>query len=355
MDQPSASDWDRQLAAFDDASIYQTWAYGATRWGVASLEHVRLMRGGQPVAMAQVALRHLPLLGGGLAYIPWGPVWRKNGGDINDLREIVQRMRHEYAVHRGYLLRIVPRERDDADRPVGDVYATEGFQRVANGYRTLLVDLRGPFDELEHRINRSWRRALKRAAQLHVTVEEGVADAQYQTFTSIYRDMVRRKGFLPGVNIDEFARIQRALSGAIKMHILVARMGERAVAALMASHMGDTGVGLLGATAMDGLSCGAFHLLNMRMMRWLKDSGARYYDFGGYDPHAHDGTAAFKSGLPGEIIHFLGRMEASNHPVRAMIVHRAEQGRHLARTIRSAARTGRRAIGARRNPATVTS
>lgn len=344
FDQPLPADWDRLLNEFDDGSMYQTWEYGAVRWGVESLEHVRLLRGQDVVAMAQVVLRRLPLLGGGLAYLPWGPVWRKNGGDPDDLREALRALKAEYTGRRGYLLRVTPREIDLPENPTANIFAAEGFRSVVDGYRTLLVDLRQPFVDLEHHINRSWRRALKRAAMLQLSIVEGTGDDLYRVFKDIYHDMIHRKGFLPGVNIDEYERIQRALPDDMKMQIMIARMGERPVAALIASRIGNTGVGLLGATATDGLSSGAFHLLNMRMMRWLKAAGAYYYDFGGYDPEVHEGTSAFKSGLPGREVHFVGRLEASEHPLRTMIVHRAEQGRALARSVRSAAVTGRHTV-----------
>ena len=42
IDGQTAEAWDGILAQFDDASIYQTWAYGAVRWGCNNLSEVTL-------------------------------------------------------------------------------------------------------------------------------------------------------------------------------------------------------------------------------------------------------------------------------------------------------------------------
>ena len=326
--------WDDSLQAFGDANIYQTREYGVARWGEASLWNFRFMRGRAVVAMGQAVARRLPLLGGGLAYMPWGPVWRGEGNDVETFRAFISALREEVSVRRGYLLRLAPAEWDTPGNPCAEVLAAAGFERARDGYRTLVIDLTPGMDVIRSGLNRSWRRALKRADQLGVAIEEGTGDYLYESFKHMYREMVARKGFLPFIDIDEFQQMQRRLPAHLKMHIMIARLKDKPVAALTASRMGEGGLGLLGATANDGLSSGAFHLVNLRMMAWLREQGARYYDFGGYDPDGNRGTAGFKDGLPGHEVRHLGVYEASAHPARSWLIHRAEQGRQLARRAR---------------------
>ena len=75
----SEAEWNGLLAQFDDATIYQTHAYGAVRWGSDKLSHAVVRRNGEIVGAAQAVIYKVPLIPAGIAYIPWGPLWRKRG------------------------------------------------------------------------------------------------------------------------------------------------------------------------------------------------------------------------------------------------------------------------------------
>ena len=69
IDEVDEEAWNAVLAGFDDAILYQTWRYGAERWGEGNLSHVVLERDGVPVATAQLALDRLPVLGSEVDYL----------------------------------------------------------------------------------------------------------------------------------------------------------------------------------------------------------------------------------------------------------------------------------------------
>ena len=75
----SEAEWYECLSQFDDATIYQTHAYGAVRWGQDKLSHAVIRRDGEVVGAAQAVIYKIPVIQAGIAYIPWGPLWRKNG------------------------------------------------------------------------------------------------------------------------------------------------------------------------------------------------------------------------------------------------------------------------------------
>src|SRR5438105_4123074 len=77
IDQVTEGEWNSFLSQFADASLYQTWAYGAVSWGERSLSHLLLRRAGQVVGMAQFRIMRVPLLSSGIAYLRWGPLWRR--------------------------------------------------------------------------------------------------------------------------------------------------------------------------------------------------------------------------------------------------------------------------------------
>src|SRR5687767_14268314 len=110
VDNVTEPEWSELLARFDDASLYQTWAYGAVSWGERQLSHLILKRGQEVVAAAQLRVVQIPVLRRGVAYLRWGPLWRRRGAtpDPRVLSSIAQAVVQEYAGRRGLLLRLVP-------------------------------------------------------------------------------------------------------------------------------------------------------------------------------------------------------------------------------------------------------
>lgn len=322
IDRIAEREWDDLLSLFADATIYQSWSYGAIRWHERSLSHMVLSKDGQIVGAAQVAIKRLPLLPAGIAYVPWGPMWRlrNEDRDLKKLSVLLRALRDEFAVRRGLLVRITPNEIETTGTHFFSLAFDHGFVRTGINYRTLLIDLSLPKDEILRRAARRWRRALKTAESNGLSVEEGTEGSLFRVLVTLHKEMVARKGFVPGVDIEEFERIQERLLESHKMHTMIATAEGKPVAALAASLIGEKGIGLVGATSTVGLNMGGFQLLNWRMMAWLQQRGALWYDFGGYDPEKNPGTASFKEGLPGLDISHVGQFECCNSALSRIAV-----------------------------------
>jgi hypothetical protein len=327
IDCVSESEWSELLQQFDDASIYQTWSYGAVRWSEDRLSHLILKRDEEVVGLAQASILKLGFLGAGIAYIPWGPVWERKGvkKDPNDIREMIRTLREEYANRRGLLLRMTPNETEGGNGVVERILNDEEFRLKSRPYRTLLIDLSQSMEELRKGSARRWRRALKTAEEKKLKLIDGTGDELFEILFLLYKEMVARKGFIPGVDMNEFRVIQKALPDPLKMKIMVCECEGKPISALAASLIGNKGVGLLGATGTTGLNLGGFHLLNWRMIEWMKRTGARYYDFGGYNPEENAGTAGFKDGLPGKDVSHIGQYEACVSLISSLLVRTGDK------------------------------
>ncbi len=108
IDTVDEEQWQRLLGQFDDASIFQTWTYGSARWGERHLSHAVIRDGGEAIALAQIILLGMPLLGGILAYAIFGPVWQRHGRapDVGSLAKTMIALREAYAVQRRLCLRL---------------------------------------------------------------------------------------------------------------------------------------------------------------------------------------------------------------------------------------------------------
>jgi hypothetical protein len=295
--------WSRILLEFDDANIYQTWSYGAVRWGEKNLSHFLLKKKGEIVAAAQARIVKPPFLPAGIAYIRWGGLWQRKDQprDPDVFRQMILALRQEYADRRGLFLRMLPNIMDKDAQEIIDILQKAGFERRTppEGGRTLYIDLRYSFEELRANMKKGWRKQLNRAEKSGLTLVEASDAELFEMFASAYREMHNRKGFTEYVDIDEFRVMQQDLDDALKMKIIACRSNGAVHAAFIFSALGNMGLGLLGATSDRGLKSGSLHYLMWKAIEWLKARGYRWYDLGGYNPERVPGTAYLKSGLAG--------------------------------------------------------
>jgi hypothetical protein len=160
VDGQTAASWDSLLDHFEDANIYQTWSYGAVRWGVRNLSHLLLCRGGEIVAAVQLRILRVPFLRLGIAYARWAPLYHLKGEEPDPavIAKMLQCMRAEYCDRRGLTLEIIPHAFPGSTRGIAlkNALARSAFRtdfRLKN-YRTILVDLTRGVDVMRARIRK---------------------------------------------------------------------------------------------------------------------------------------------------------------------------------------------------------
>ena len=310
--------WYQILHLFEDANIYQAWSYVAVTSGPNHMSSFVLKKDGNIVAIALVRIVKLPVLNIGIAYIRWGPLWRRRGTsvDIETFRQAVRALRNEYACGRGLVLRIFP-VLFDSDPPwFRSILTEEGFSSVRKEAldRTILMDLRPSLDELRSGIKPHWKRYLKVAEKSGLEVIEGTGEVSFNEFIRIYKEMVARKN-LEGliIDINEFREIQSKLPEQFKMGILLAKSEGNICAGLVYSAIGDTAIYLFGATGDVGIRSRGSYLLHWRLIEKLKQNKITVYDLHGINPVKNPGTYRFKSDLGGDSgkdVYFLGRFDS---------------------------------------------
>lgn len=325
------AEWDSYLAEFDDASIYQTSAYGAARWGEKRLRRLVLENGEGSIGIAQVAVVSLPVIRVGIAYVPWGPLWERKGSspELERFRSILRALKEEYVFKRGLLLRIAPPVSEEEGPEILEMLIDEGFTHFASGYRTLLLDLSPDLQTLRKQLDQKWRNQLNRAEKNELTLHEGSGDDIYDVFFELYRQMLDRKQFRTNVDVEVFRAVQKALPEPQKMRILVCKSEGKPIAAMVGSCIGNRGIYLLGASSNDGNQKKGSYLLQWRMIEWLKEQGCRRYDLGGIDPVGNPGVYHFKCGISDREVFHVGQYELSPGGFTTRVVHAGEAVRTL--------------------------
>ncbi len=345
VDAITEAEWSKLLPEFDDATVYQTWSYGAICWGADQLSHLIIRQNGVATAIAQVRIIRVPLLGNGIAYIRWGPLWRRRDHPVSEetLQQVTTAIRQEYAERRGLLLRILPHayQNDPFAQALVSRWTALGIRPNVHltAYRTSRIDLTVSMDALRKKLHPRWRNYLKVAEKSGFTVVEGTSDEFYSRFIRLYREMMARKQFDTTVDIEEFRRMQQSLPDPLKLRIFLCEKDGTTMNALVVSAMGDTGIYLLAATGNEGLNLRGAHLLQWRAMLWLKEQKCHWYELGGINPDRNPGVYQFKSGLGGEEACHLGCYEMSENWMSTASVTIAERLQSAARRVRSAFKT----------------
>lgn len=304
------------LREFDDANLYQTWSYTAVTGG-RHTSHLILRKDGNVAALAQARIAKVPYLNAGIAYVRWGPLWRKStgGGDAETLRQAIRALRNEFVCKRGLVLRLFPILLEDDPPQLSSILAEEGFtsSRQDARSRTILMDLTPSLAELHDGMRPHWKRELKIAERKGLEIVEGSDDGLFGTFIGIYREMVSRKQFAEGNDINQFRRIQQLLPDSLKMKIMLCKAGSDVCAGLVCSVVGRVAIYLFGATSNAGMKSNGSYLLHWKLIESLKKDGCALYDLNGVNLVKNPGTYKFKhdlAGRHGREVSFLGRFDS---------------------------------------------
>lgn len=317
VDTVADDEWDATLSGFDDGSLEQSAAFCRQRWCEGHDSHVMVVRDGRPMAMARVATFRLPLLGGGLAFVKFGPVWRRNGDrDASAYRQVMSALTREYCDRRGLMLTVQPRPSPDSqpmeDAALGDL----GFARrrpMASPER-YFVNLGLAADEQRKSLGQKWRYNLRKAEEAGLDIADEPAPDSFAIFATMHNEMVARKNAADGDPIDFLPSLFRQLPAGCRPHAIIARHRGRAIAGAIVATFGDTAYYLYGASRNQALGLNAGFGLQWWITRWLSERGARWYDLGG----APEGStlAQFKRGLVGKAGHAVPQIGECDRWVR---------------------------------------
>jgi lipid II:glycine glycyltransferase (peptidoglycan interpeptide bridge formation enzyme) len=352
VDRATPAEWSSMLDLFADANLYQTWSYGAVRWGRKNLSQLVLKRDGEVFGMAQLRVVRPTRFNFGMAYLRWGPLCHRRGRELDAevFLYMARALQEEYARKRGLLLQIVPYAFAGSSRAAlfQSCFSrfTEEPRTSANLYRTFVLDLAPTIEELRKNLDAKWRNKLTQSEKKGLKVVAGNGTEEYRTFCQMYDQMRKRKTFETTVDVEEFGRLQEDLPKTHRMQVLICEQAGVPVAGLVASALGDSAIYLLGATSDDGLTAKGAYLLQWTLIRWLKENGVRWYDLGGIDPEGNPGVYTFKKGLSGTDVSQLTPLVACNSVVSSavvrasLVVHRLVRGLSTLRLGRGLKSTG---------------
>lgn len=323
--------WRRLAPGFADYNYRQLWSFGercAARVG-AHVERLALRDGGDVLGLAEVRVRRLPFVGGGVAYLSGGPLVRR--GDqpgADDYARCLSLLRDRYVRDRGLVLRVAPPPASpDVLASWPSMFVSLGFvpSPRARTYRTLLLDLAPPAEVLRSRFHKKWRNCLSQAERSGLSVSRAAGAADFADFVQLHDRLLHRKGFAVELEAAFYASVQDSLDESERFQVFLAFAEGRPAAGAVVSFLGDTAVYLLGATAELGLQTKASYLLQWAILNEARSRGCRWYDLGGIDPDANPGVYHFKQGLGGLDVTVPGPYELAPPGLRSAVTSACER------------------------------
>lgn len=344
VDHLSPQNWDRFAAGFDDFHLFQTAAYADGLRDERRMSHLVLERDGVPVAGARVAILRPPGSPIGIAYIKYGPFWRRSGvpAEPGVYRALLAAIVDEYATRRGHLVSIAPRPHPvsgDAEEQMMREFGFEFRARLKRPTTFFLVDTSLDERALRASLSQSWRHNLKLAERADLDIRfrdatEGLAD-----YRALHDAMVARKQLsgdplhlLPGI-------ITNLPPSAVQ--IVTASHGGEVVSGAVVVTVGDAAYYLFGASADAALPLRAGYALHWRIACALKERGIGWYDLG----DGFSGIRQFKQGFVGKrgaTIDHHGEFDYAPGAAARIVGEAIYGARSLAATLKSSRRRIRR-------------
>lgn len=303
VEQPGFA-WDKLTSGFADMCLEQTAAFAGTRFGASHSLGLILHETGSnnPIAMALAVVVKLPVIGLGLAYVKFGPLWRRNDtpAEPEVLSFALAALKHELATKRGLLLRVLPPADPDHGNEWSDALAKNGFcfHATLPDPERYLVNLTLSEEEQLASLGSKWRANLSKVPAGQIDIRETDLKSGLPVFISLYRKMVERKQFDDRHGVEDLPTIADVAGEALGMRLFVASHDGEPVVGSIVIGAGERVSVPFSATGDKALELRAGYALRWEIIKRLRGTKARWLDLGGAE--GDQGLRHYKLGNVGK-------------------------------------------------------
>ena len=314
-------EWNICLSLVEKQNLLQTWDYGSSKCTVIGWNIERLAitnTNGQVISIVQILHRRVGWLGR-IAKISRGPLvlspYFKD--DRNFILILMAIIRYSKTVRWRVLqfsLEILPTKSiEDQLKSIG--FCKQKGIAVGSG----LIDLNLDVDVLYSRLNRTWKRTLKKISVDNISVRlEKLNDDRLEQILESQSNMQSVKGF-KGIDGDLIQALSKLQSREFGFDIFVAEMIDCDGQVIELGYRvclkhGNTATDFLLWLNEDGKKYSASTALYWQAIFHYKDLGYRWFDIGGLTENTTKGIAAYKKGLRSELYTLIGEWRYYNIP-----------------------------------------
>ncbi len=359
--------WDDLVRAHPAGDVAQLSAWTRIR-GLAGYTgmHVLAFDNGHLVGGAQILLRRVHGLGA-LGYVPYGPLVSPAAADPDGIHDLLSDALAHLGRRRFRALFVQPPE--SAER-ASQALLQRGFRNsdaeVAPA-ATLRIDLHLSEAELRRNLSKRLRTWTNSWEERGVTVRLG-GEGDLRLLAELLADTAEHQGFTP-FGLDYLSAMHRELASAGHLRFFVGEVDGHPLAMTVFTACGSAvRVRLLGLDRSDeGRRLNVPGAVYWTAMRWAKDAGYRWFDFGGVYPSslpalrsgrrsdldALSGPDRFKARFGGQPFEYPPPVELISSPVLRAgydLARRSAAGRHVVLWAQQRSRSGYSVTGSHRRP-----
>jgi hypothetical protein len=312
------SEWEAYWRHCPQSNLLQSWQYGTAKEEAEGWRANRFLvsdDAGNPIALAQVLSRDLPVLGG-IARINRGPVMIGNGempqraGLAIGMAAICTLLREASKRH-WWILQFAPELLSSSAGESG--LRMLGFRKLKHmPWESALMPLESGEQELLMRLNGKWRNCMRKGEKMGVVAtRHGAGCDETRLLLRGYRELQNNRGFA-GLS-DRLIQALIAQSGGKEWQFNVFIAHERDAAPdseplgmLITIQSGSTALYLIGLTSTSGRRMQANSVLLWQAILHSRNEGCKWFDAGGLGEATPPGIAEFKRGLNGEPYKLIG-------------------------------------------------
>lgn len=291
------------------ANLLQSWEYGSAKELAENWKVLRFMvsdSSGNPVALAQILTRSVPILGG-IARLNRGPLL------LNEFREdqkieralnVIWAILREARRRRWWVVQIAP-ELPGTDKVFARLKQM-GLRKQPNMVCSSgLVDLGVDENSLLMSLDGKWRNVLRKGQKLGVEVKHiDAANLVQNLLISGYREFQRSKGF-EGLSESLLRNLAKQHGKEWQFDLFISLAPQEPdsnepIGILATIRHGDTATYLIGFTNDQGRQMQANSVMLWNSILHAKHNSCKWFDIGGLGPTTPNGIAKFKRGLNAE-------------------------------------------------------
>lgn len=295
----NASEAERLLSGRGSWRQYPSYAEHAAKRVGASARFLIVSRGAEPVAVACLRFRSLPLRLGETGLVSHGPtLLRAPDMWAEDLPFALEALRL-HGDRAGCEIRIDPDPMWFVHGIADCVRGLTESEPDGKHYRTILIDIGRSLDAIRAGFHAKWRRSLIQAERRGLTVEHSSSPSDIEQVQPLLEQLMAKKSFDIEQDARFFAQVAREARGSEKICVHLVKLGNTLVSAHIGAFTGDMAVYLLGATSDLGRDLGASYLAQWEAIVTARSNGLTTYDLGGVDPVGNPEVYRFKKRMGG--------------------------------------------------------
>jgi len=287
------------------ANLLQSYEYGVAKEVAEKWKAKRFLiqeKDGKPLALVQVLLKTLPLIGG-IARINRGPLLI---GEYNEVEEIGYKLTSlklilSEARRRKWWAVLVAPELPDVTE-VRNALFSLGLKPVNRpSWGSGLINLQNTEEDILMGLDGKWRNCLRKGIRLGVATNlSGFSNNEIEWLNRTYKAFQSNKGF-SGLSEKLLKNLLVQRGRSWHFNILFAFENDdkldEPIGAIVAIKHGDTATYLIGITNEMGRKLQANYVLLWKAILDSKDRGCKWFDIGGLSETTPKGVAEFKKGL----------------------------------------------------------